>query len=70
MEATDTYGLMKRAGGPAGVDDQELNDAMQRWCSSVDRIALVKHRWLLSANLLFLASSVLSLFMLLGLVFL
>jgi hypothetical protein len=33
----------------------------------VDRIALVKHRWLLAANLLFLASSVLTLAMLLGL---
>ena len=69
MEAIDTFNLMKRAGGLSGVDDQELNAAMQRWCSSIDHIALVKHRWLFAANLLFLASSVLSLFMLLGLVF-
>ena len=68
MEAIDTYKLMKRASDPAGVSDQELTDAVQRWCSTVDNIALVKHRWLFRANLLFLASSLLTLILLLGLV--
>jgi len=67
MEAIDTYLLMQRAGSPSGVNGEELTDAMRRWCFTVDRIALVKHRWLLAANLLFLASSVLTLSLLAGL---
>ena len=70
MEAMDTYLLMKRAGDPSGVDDQELTQAMHRWCSSIDRIALVKHRWLFAANWLFLVSSSLTLILLLSMVLL
>jgi len=69
MEAIDTYMLMKRAADPVGVDDKELTKAVRGWCSTVDRIALVKHRWLFAANLLFLASSFLTLVLLLVLVF-
>jgi hypothetical protein len=68
MEAIDTYTLMRRASAPAGVSHQDLTEAVQRWCFTVDHIALVKHRWLFAANLLFLASSLLTLLMLLGLV--
>jgi hypothetical protein len=69
MEAIDTYILMQRAGDPSGVGGEDLTGAMRRWCFTVDRIALVKHRWLFAANLLFLASSILTLVMLLGLGF-
>ena len=69
MEAIDTYMLMKRAADPVGVDDKELTKAVRGWCSTVDRIALIKHRWLFAANLLFLASSFLTLVLLLALVF-
>jgi hypothetical protein len=67
MEAIDTYKLMQRAGNPAGVSNDDLTQAMMRWCETVDRIALIKHRWLLAANLLFLGSSLLTLLLLLGL---
>ena len=65
MEAIDTYLLMLHASDPAGVSSEELTDAVKRWCSTIDRIALVKHRWLFAANLLFLASSLLTLVLLL-----
>ena len=68
MEAIDTYMLMMRASDPVGVSTQDLTDAVKRWCFTIDHIALVKHRWLFAANLLFLASSLLTLLMLLGLV--
>lgn len=68
MEAIDTYKLMKRASDPPGVPDDDLQEAIQRWCLTVDKIALLKHRWLFAANILFLVSSVLTLFLLLPLV--
>lgn len=68
MEAIDTYMLMKRASDPSGVPDKDLLEAIQRWCLTIDRIALITHRWLLAANILFLVSSVLTLFLSLPLV--
>jgi hypothetical protein len=69
MEAIDTYLLMQRASNPSGVSGEDLTDAMRRWCRTVDRIAVVKHRWLFAANLLFLVSSLVTLAMLLSLGF-
>lgn len=69
MEAIDTYLLMRRASDPSGVSDEDLTDAMRRWCFTVDRVALAKHRWLFAANVLFLVSSLLTLALLLGLGF-
>jgi hypothetical protein len=67
MEAMATYALLQRVGEPGGVDSGELGGAMQTWCKTIDRIALVKHRWLFAANVLFLASSATTLIMLLSL---
>ena len=66
MEAMGTYLLMRRV-GVEGASETELADALQRWCKTIDRIALVKHRWLFAANILLLMSSSTTLVMLLGL---
>lgn len=68
MEAMGTYLLMQRIGG-GGAPAKDILESLQRWCKTIDRIALVKHRWLFSANILFLVSSLTTIVMLLGLVF-
>ena len=67
MEAMSTYLLMQRVGDQGGVRSEELRDAMDAWCKTIDRIALTKHRWLFCANVLFLVSSATTLTMLLRL---
>jgi hypothetical protein len=67
MEAIGTYTLMKRAADPKGIPDEDLTKAIQRWCLSIDGIAKKKHRWLFWANMLFLLSSTLTMFLLLPL---
>ena len=66
---TFTGALMRRVGEPGDVHDDDLTAAVHSWCYSVDRIALVKHRWLFAANMLFLVSSVLTFVLLLQLAF-
>ena len=66
MEAIGTYLLMQRIGAE-GAPESDVADALQRWCKTIDRTALVKHRWLFAANILFLVSSSTTLLMLLGL---
>jgi hypothetical protein len=58
-EAIGTYELFKDV-GTSGVSSEKLTAAVDTWCKAIDKIAFKKHRWLLAANICFLASSALT----------
>ena len=56
MEAMGAYSLFRKIGG-AGVSDEELKGAVDKWCLDMENLARTKHRWLRAANILFISSS-------------
>lgn len=56
LEAMGAYGLFKKI-GTSGVPNDELEKEVHTWCVEIERLAKVKHCWLIAANILFLLSS-------------
>src|SRR5215213_4520283 len=62
MEAMGAYKLFRNIAEP-GASDAELTDAIHKWCVDVENLAKKKHRWLTAANVLFIISFAVTLFL-------
>jgi hypothetical protein len=62
MEAMGAYKLFRNIAEP-GASDEELTKAIHKWCVDVENLARKKHGWLTAANVLFIVSFAVTLFL-------